>query len=80
MGLHVDIDQVYCDNMNRNGVRKSEGVLINQGDKLKPEEKAVLLDINQAKYGLSTEYLKYLKLPRASRVKIYDIEKIVNSN
>jgi hypothetical protein len=43
MGLHLDIDRVFHDNMSKKGLRKSEGVLINEGDKLKPEEKAVLL-------------------------------------
>lgn len=31
------------------------------------------------KYGLCPEYIKYLKLPAANNVKIYDINKIVNS-
>ena len=36
-------------------------------------------DINQEKYGLSEEYIKYLKLPLASDIKVYDINKILNS-
>ena len=52
--------------MAKKGLRKAEGVLINQGDKLKPEEKEELLEQNQAKYGLSQEYLNYLKLPKSS--------------
>ena len=66
LGLHVDVDQVFQDNMRKKGLRKSEGVLINQGDKLRPEEKNKLTEENQENYGLSEEYLEYLTLPKAS--------------
>ena len=52
--------------MRKKGLRKSEGVLINQGDKLKPEEKEKLTEENQENYGLSEKYLEYLTLPKAS--------------
>ena len=65
--------------MRKKGLRKSEGVLINQGDKLRPEEKEKLTEENQENYGLSEEYLEYLTLPKASKVKIYDLDKIINS-
>lgn len=63
--------------MKKSGKRKFGCVLINEGDKLTSEEKARLLEENQEKYGLSQEYIDYLKLPKASNVKVYDIDKIV---
>ena len=32
---------------------------------------------NQIKYGLSQEYINYLKLPKACNVKVYSVDKIV---
>ncbi len=34
MGLHIDIDQVYEDNMNKKATRKYGCVIVNQGGKL----------------------------------------------
>ncbi len=39
MGLHLDIDRIYQDNLKKTGVRKYHGVLINEGDKLTLDEK-----------------------------------------
>lgn len=30
-------------------------------------------------YGLSQEYVEYLRLPNSTRIKVYDLDKIVNS-
>ena len=43
------------------------------------ERKQELCVINQEKYGLSPEYIEYLKLPKASTVKVYDVHKILNA-
>lgn len=80
MGLHVDIDQVFLDNMAKKGVTRKYGcVIINSGDKLTAEQKTRLQIENQEKYGLTQKYIDYLKLPKASNVKVYDIGKIVKS-
>jgi hypothetical protein len=55
------------------------GVIVNDGDKLTPEEKARLLKLNQKKYGLSREYVHYLRLPKSSNIKVYSIDKIINA-
>ena len=68
LGLHIDIDRLFKDNMAKKGVRKYGTVLINQGDKLTPEEKIRLKNENNAIYGLSDEYIAYLKLPKACDV------------
>ena len=55
---------------------------INEGDKITPEEKKALKEVNRKLYGLSEEYLKYLnelQVPKQSKIKIYDISRIVNS-
>ena len=53
--------------------------MINEGDKMTKERKQELCVINQEKYGLSPEYIEYLKLPKASTVKVYDVHKILNA-
>ena len=68
MGLKLDIDSVYQDNMKKAGFRKYGCVLINTGDKLTWRQKDELLLENKEKYGLSPEYLKQLKLPKASNI------------
>ena len=79
MGLHVDLDLISKDNAAKAGHRKYGCVLINDGDKITKARKAELLKINQEKYGLTQEYIDYLKLPDASNVKVYNIDKILNS-
>jgi hypothetical protein len=39
LGLHIDIDRVFIDNMKKKGLRKYGTVLINEGDKVTPERK-----------------------------------------
>jgi hypothetical protein len=34
---------------------------------------------NQKKYGLTKEYIDYLKLPHKSNVKVYSVEKLMNA-
>ena len=53
LGLHVDIDRVFADNMKKTGFRKYGCVLVNQGDKLTPERKIEMKAENQEKYGLT---------------------------
>ena len=52
---------------------------MNDGDKLTPEEKGKLIRLNQKKYGLSREYVHYLRLPKSSNIKVYSIDKIINA-
>ena len=82
LGLHVDVKRIFADNMQKPGLRKYGCVRINEGDKITPEEKAALKQENRKTYGLSEEYIKYLNelhVPKQSKIKIYDISKIVNS-
>ena len=79
MGLHVDIDAIYEDNSKKICKRK-QGFIVNDGDKLTPEQKLALKAFNQEKYGLDQEYIdNVLKLPPKGKCKVYETDKIVNS-
>ena len=79
MGLSVDIDRILKDNTRKQGTRKC-GFLVNQGGKLTPKEKQVLIAKNRERYGLSEEEVAAIRLPSASYlVEIYSVSKITNS-
>ena len=78
MGQHLDIERISIDNKAKIGVRKF-GYLINQGDKLTAQGRKDLQKINREKYGLTPEYVASLKLPAPTQVKIYNVDKIINS-
>ena len=80
MGLHIDIDAVNERNkMNITGKRK-QGFLVNDGDKLTPDEKHKLQRQMQREFGLDKRYVeKVLILPPPQNIKIDGLEKILNS-
>ena len=78
LGLHVDIDKVYRDNKRKSGKRVN-GYLVNDGDKLTKELKVQMKEANRIKYGLSEQYIDYLTIPKACNVKVYELDKIMNS-
>ena len=78
LGLHVDIDRVCNDNKLKSGKRKAT-FLVNEGDKLTKEERERMKEENRKKYGLSDAYINYLKLPKACNVKVYELDKLMNS-
>jgi hypothetical protein len=54
--------------------------LVNDGDKLTPEDKKRLQKETQEKWGLDQEYIdKVLKLPPAGKCKVFETDKILNS-
>ena len=53
--------------------------MVNEGDKLTKEQKETMKEENRIKYGLSAAYLNYLKIPKACNVKVYELDKIMNS-
>ena len=77
--MHVDIDRIAKDNAAKTGTRKYGTVLTNQGDKMTPEEREEKKKRNQEEYGLTQEYIDFLKLPKSSDVKVYDIRKVMES-
>lgn len=42
MGLHVDIDRIHGDNYKKEGLRKVNKILINEGGKLSSTERYLL--------------------------------------
>lgn len=78
MGLHIDIDAVAADNKQKKGKRKN-GALVNEGDKLTKERKQELIKENQQQFGLEPEYIEFLKLPSGNKVRVYELNKIMNA-
>lgn len=78
MGLHVNIDAVKRDNDAKDGYRK-QGCIVRQGDKMTREEKDRLIKENRKKYGLPRKYLSQLTLPTANKIRVYEIDRILNS-
>lgn len=64
MGLHLDIKQVFEDNMKKEGLRKYN-CLVNEGDKLTAEQKVKLISENETKYGLEPAEVEAIELPSA---------------
>ena len=81
MGLHVNIRQVFEDNMKKPGLRKYN-CLVNEGDKLTAEMKRRLIAENERLYGLEPEEVEAIELPSAdpqALAKILTLEQIVQN-
>ena len=63
--LKVDVDRIRADNNAKQGpeIYRKNGLITNQGGKLKPEALAALREANIAKYGLSDEQVTAIVLP-----------------
>ena len=78
MGLHLDLDKIYLDNMRKPGTRKNN-CLINTGDNQSKEDKKRKIEENLKKYGIEQEYIKLIKLPKARKdcvAKYFTVEEI----
>lgn len=64
MGLHLDLQAIFEDNMRKTGVTRKNNFIINTNDNPTKEEKRRLIEENQEKYGLSKEEVKKIKIPR----------------
>ena len=67
----VDVDRIRADNNAKQGpeIYRKNGLITNQGGKLKPEALAALREANIAKYGLSDEQVTAIVLPDPPRAK-----------
>lgn len=63
MGLHVDIDKVFEDNLHKEGVQRKNKFIINTGDNMTAEEREQRIKQNQEKYGLTQKEINHLMLP-----------------
>lgn len=66
MHLNLDIDQVSKYNNQKTDVKRKNGCIVNQGKNMGAEELLVLREFNKNRFGLSSEYLRDLKIPQLS--------------
>ena len=66
MGLQVDIMKVFEDNAEKNGpdIQRKNNFIINAGDNMTAQDREKRINQNIAKYGLSSDYIKNLHLPK----------------
>jgi hypothetical protein len=61
----VDVDAIRADNLAKQGpeIYRKNGLITNQGGKLKPDALRALREANEAKYGLTDEQVEAIVLP-----------------
>lgn len=64
MGLHIDLERVFADNMKKTGVLRKNNFIINSKDNPNKELRAKMIEENRIKYGLSQQEIDEIKLPR----------------
>lgn len=63
MGLKVDINAIFRDNMKKTNATRKSNCIINTGDNPTKEERKRRIQEHQIKYGLSKEELTKLEKP-----------------
>ncbi|KRX04843.1 hypothetical protein PPERSA_06477 [Pseudocohnilembus persalinus] len=71
MGLRVDLQKVYLDNMKKQNVMRKNNSVINTGDNPTKEERQRNIEGNRKKYGLSQEEISKLEIPRYKTKLLY---------
>ena len=61
MGLHIDIESVFIDNISIQGVERKNNCIINTGDNPTRAERLTKIEDNRKKYGLSKDYVRSIK-------------------
>lgn len=64
MGLHLDLEAVFQDNMKKTDVTRKNNFIINTSNNPTKEERKIRIEENKQKYGLSKEEVKEIRLPR----------------
>lgn len=64
MGLHLNLEKVFQDNMKKIGVTRKNNFIINTSNNPTKEERKRQIEDNKTRYGLSKEEVKAIKLPR----------------
>jgi hypothetical protein len=67
MGLHVDIERVFIDNSRKQGVVRKNNCIINTGDNPNKIERAIKINENREKYGITEAAAKEIKLPKKKK-------------
>jgi len=79
MGLHVDLQMIFHDNMKKQNAKRKNNCIINEGDNPNKEERKRKIEENRSKYGLTIDIIRSIKLPKvhAGGIKeIYSLEEI----
>ena len=63
--LKVDVDAIRADNLAKQGpeIYRKNGLITNQGSKMKPDALRALREANEAKYGLTDDQVEAIVLP-----------------
>lgn len=72
MGLHIDIEKVFIDNINRTGVERKNNCVINTGDNPTRQERTRCIAENKDKYGLTKECVQSIRLPKTNNSQFKD--------
>lgn len=64
MGLHLDLESVFQDNMKKTDVTRKNNFIINTSNNPTKEERKIRIEENKEKYGLSKDEVKDIRLPR----------------
>lgn len=83
MTLHLDLEQIWKKNSEKQGpgVLRKYGCIINTADNMRPEQVKKLREKNKKQYGLSSNFVGNLHLPKArvkEWLKVLTIDQIVN--
>ncbi len=65
MGLRIDLEKVYQDNLKiLKSLNSKKKFIVNEGNKLTREEKEIKRKENKEKYGLSKRIIRQIKIPK----------------
>lgn len=83
MGLHLDLEQIWMKNQERQGpdVLRKYGCIINTGDNMSSQMVKKLREKNKKLFGLSSTFVANLHLPKAKVkewLKVLTIDQIMN--
>lgn len=73
MGLHIDIQRVFVDNSRKQDVLRKNKCIVNTGNNPNPEERKLKIEENKAKYGVSMDVVKSIKLPKRNKSKFKEV-------
>eukprot|EP01017_Pseudomicrothorax_dubius_P049554 TRINITY_DN9229_c0_g3_i1.p1 TRINITY_DN9229_c0_g3~~TRINITY_DN9229_c0_g3_i1.p1 ORF type:complete len:213 (-),score=38.03 TRINITY_DN9229_c0_g3_i1:23-661(-) len=78
MGLHLDLESVFRDNMSKRGVLRKNNCIINTGDNPTREERMRRIEENRKRYGLDIETIRSIRLPRfaSNHQRVYMLEEL----
>jgi hypothetical protein len=83
MGLHLDLEQIWIKNTQKQGpeVVRKYGCIINTGDNMTQAQIKKLREKNKKQFGLSSTFVANLELPKArvkEWLKVLTIDQIIN--